>query len=215
MYWTMENLWSGFLRLFFRLLYNEFAWSYDLIASLVSRGQWNAWGRAALSHLQGDRVLELGHGPGHLLRAMEERGLSAVGLDLSSHMGRQAKRKLDASDVTVPLVRARAQTLPFRAGCFDGIVATFPTNFIVHPQTLREARRVLAPGGHLVIALAVRFEGEGLLSRCLTWLYRVTGQDQPSPDTFKPWLERAGLSTRVIWEEVNHTTVMLVVAERP
>lgn len=209
----MQNLWHAFLRLFFRMLYNQLAWSYDLVAWLVSRGQWKAWGRTVVSHLHGRRVLELGHGPGHLLLTMAERGLAVVGLDLSAHMGRQAKRRLHRSDVTVPLVQARAQALPFCTGGFDSLVAAFPTSFIVHPQTLREARRVLAPGGRLVVAVAARFEGEDLISRCLAWLYRFTGQSQPSPGIFRPWLEDAGLSPRIVYEEVNHTTIMLLVAK--
>ncbi len=210
----MWEAWHAFLRLFFHLLYNEFSWSYDLVAWLVSFGQWKAWGQSALSHLQGERVLELGHGPGHLLVALAQRGFAAVGLDLSPNMARQAKRRLRRADLAVPLARARAQALPFRRSSFDSVVATFPTDFILHPQTLREANRVLAPHGRLVVALAVRFEGEGLTSRLLTWLYRVTGQYQLSSDSCTAWLKQAGLSTRIIWEQVNRAAVMLVIAEK-
>jgi ubiquinone/menaquinone biosynthesis C-methylase UbiE len=210
----MRHAWHAFLRLLFRLLYNEFAWSYDLVAWLVSLGQWEAWGQSALSHLQGKRVLELGHGPGHLLVALAQRGFAAAGLDLSPNMARQAKRRLRRADLAVPLARARAQALPFRRDSFDSVVATFPTDFILHPQALREASRVLTPHGRLVIALTVRFEGEGLASRLLTWLYRVTGQHQPSSNSCMAWLEQAGLSTRIVWEQVNRAAVMLVIAEK-
>jgi len=210
----MRGIWQAFLRLFFQLLYNEFAWSYDVVAWLVSVGRWKAWGRTVLSHTQGRRMLELGHGPGHLLVTLAEQGLAPVGLDLSPSMARQAKRRLRRSDISAPLVRARAQSLPFRRSSFDSILATFPTSFIVHPQTLSEAQRVLAPDGRLVVAAAVRFEGKGPMSRVLTWLYRVTGQGQPSPESLTRWLEERGLSPRFIWEEVNHTAVMLVVAEK-
>lgn len=211
---TMRNLWYRFLRLFFRLLYNELAWTYDFVAWLVSRGQWKAWGQTSLPHLQGERVLELGHGPGHLLVTMAEEGLSSIGLDPSSSMARLASQRIQKADVAVPLVRARAQALPFRKDSFESIVATFPTSFIVHPQTLSEARRVLVPEGRLVVALATRFEAEDLMSRALAWVYRATGQGQPSSHTLIPWLEEAGLSPRIVREEVNGTAVMLLVAER-
>ncbi len=210
----MRDVWHAFLRLFFRLLYNEFAWSYDLVAWLVSLGQWKAWGRTPLAHVRGERVLELGHGPGHLLVALAQRGLTAVGLDLSPSMARQAKRRLRQFDVAVPLVQARAQVLPFREGVFDGVVATFPTDFIVHPQTLHEVKRVLGAHGQLIVTLAVRFTGDGPISCFLAWLYRVTGQNQLSPDAFIRWLKQAGLSSRVVWEEVNHATMMLIIAEK-
>ncbi|NIV35557.1 MAG: class I SAM-dependent methyltransferase, partial [Anaerolineae bacterium] len=44
----MRRLWRASLRLFFRLLYNQCAWVYDLVAWVVSLGQWNAWGRTAI-----------------------------------------------------------------------------------------------------------------------------------------------------------------------
>jgi ubiquinone/menaquinone biosynthesis C-methylase UbiE len=210
----MRHFWRAFLRLFFRLLYNEFAWSYDVVASLVSLGRWKAWGRATLPHLRGERVLELGHGPGHLLVALEREGFDPVGLDLSPHMGRQAQVRLRSAGLSVPPVRGRAQALPFRDGSFDTVVATFPTGFIVDPATLREVTRATSPKGRLVVALGARFEGEGLFASFLTWVYRVTGQNEPSPDAFGPWLEEAGLSPRTVCERVGQTTVLLVVAEK-
>ncbi len=209
-----RGLWPTFLRFFFRLLYNEFAWSYDLVAWLVSRGHWKEWGQTTLSHVHGERVLELGHGPGHLLVDLAKRGLLTAGLDLSPTMTRQAKRRLQAAGVPAPLVRARAQALPFCRGSVDTVVTTFPTGYIVQSETLREARRVLAPEGRLVVAAAARFEGEDLMSRFLAWLYHITGQDQPSPGALTPWLEQAGLSPRVIWEAVDRTAVMLIIAEK-
>lgn len=42
--------------------------------------------------IEGDRILEIGHGPGHLQRILLLRGLFAVGIDESAQMGRLAKR---------------------------------------------------------------------------------------------------------------------------
>jgi ubiquinone/menaquinone biosynthesis C-methylase UbiE len=136
-----------------------------------------------------------------------------VGLDLSVTMGRHARRRLGRAGLPVPLVRARAQALPFRDEYFDTIVATFPTGFIIDLRTLREATRNLRADGHLVVALGARFEGEGLIASFLTWLYRVTGQNEPSPNAFEPWLQQVGLSSRTVREQVGQTTVLLLVAE--
>jgi ubiquinone/menaquinone biosynthesis C-methylase UbiE len=208
------GLWRAFLRCFFRLLYNEFAWSYDTVSWLVSLGEWKAWGRTAIAHLCGERVLELGHGPGHLLVAMAERGLAPVGLDLSPHMGHQAQQRVQQADLVVPLLRARAQALPFRTASLDSVVATFPAEFIIDPRTLEEVTRALRPGGRLVVTMWTRLEGAGLLTRLLRGLYRVTGQNEPTPDALKPWLEELELSSRIVWEQVGHANVMLVVAEK-
>ena len=139
----MRRLWRALLRKLFGLLYNELAWTYDLVAWLVSLGQWKAWARTATPYLRGERVLELAHGPGHLLVAIAEDGCSPVGLDLSPHMGRLAQKNLRRTGIAAPLVRARAQAIPFRDGSFDSAVTTFPTEFILAPPTLRETARVL------------------------------------------------------------------------
>lgn len=208
------RLWWGFLRLFFRLLYNEFAWTYDLVAWTVSLGQWKAWGRAALGQLQGQRVLELAHGPGHLLTAMAAQGLSPVGLDLSPHMGRLAQHRLRKGGLIVPLVRARAQALPFCDGCFESCVATFPTEFILDPVTLREVARVMRPSGRLVVVAWAGLGRRDLLSRFIGWLYRVTGQGKPPPDAGKELILKAGFAPRTVWERVGRSEVMLVVAQK-
>jgi ubiquinone/menaquinone biosynthesis C-methylase UbiE len=211
----MQRLWWGFVRFFFRLLYNEFAWTYDLVAWAVSLGQWRAWGRTAIPYLRGGRVLELAHGPGHLLAAMAGRGLAPVGLDLSPSMGRLARRRLTKNgSLTVPLVHARAQALPFRASCFDSVVATFPAEFILAPDTLQETARVLAPGGRWVIVPGAILSGRDPLSRFIWWLYRITGQGDLPIDRGKALLERAGFSVDARWEEAKHSQVLVVTAEK-
>ncbi|MBU0703886.1 MAG: class I SAM-dependent methyltransferase [Chloroflexi bacterium] len=211
----MLRPWWAFLRLFFRLLYNEFAWTYDLVAWVVSLGQWKAWGRAATGHLQGKRVLELAHGPGHLLAAMAEQGLSPVGLDLSPYMGRLAQRRLRKGGLTVPLVRARAQALPFCDGCFNSSVATFPTEFILAPATLREAARVMRPGGQMVVVAWASLGKRDPLSRFIGWLYRVTGQGKPPLGAGEELMKKAGLVPHTAWERVGRSEVMLVIAQKP
>jgi ubiquinone/menaquinone biosynthesis C-methylase UbiE len=212
----MYRLWWRFVRFGFRLLYNELAWAYDLVAWVVSLGQWKAWGRTAIPHLEGERVLELGHGPGHLLMAMAEHGLSPIGLDLSPTMSRQARRRLAESDgLTVPLVRARAQALPFRDSCFDSTVATFPSEYILDQATLRGVARVLRPEGQLVVAGGIFLSGWDPLSRFIWWLYQITGQGDMPVDQAKTMLARAGFSMRITWEEAKYNSrVLLVIAEK-
>jgi ubiquinone/menaquinone biosynthesis C-methylase UbiE len=205
--------WSRLVRFGFRLLYGEMAWSYDLVAWLVSFGQWRAWGQTALPYLAGERVLELGHGPGHLLLTLTERGFRPVGLDVSPHMGQMARRRLRRAGRTLALVRGRAQALPFPTQHFDSVVATFPTAYIVDPATLAQVARVLRPGGRLVVVVGAQLSGRDPLSRLLEWLYRITGQRETMEDWESPFVA-AGLNVRRVQVEVARSQVWLLVAER-
>ena len=202
------------VRFGFRLLYNELAWAYDGVAGCVSLGKWQAWGRTGLQHVRGARILELAHGPGHLLLALERSGYQPTGIDLSAAMGRQARHRLARAGRSVPLVRCRAQALPFRSACFDSAVATFPTEYIVSPATLSEAARVTRSDGRLVIVAAAKLGGPGPLPRLIDKLYAVTGQAEPMPQGTESVFGQAGWAIRTEQDRVGNSTVLLVVAEK-
>jgi ubiquinone/menaquinone biosynthesis C-methylase UbiE len=116
------SLWWRLIGFGFRLLYNELAFTYDLVSYVVSLGAWRCWQKAALKHLditQGARVLELAHGTGNLQVDLNAAGYKVVGYDLSPYMGRIAERKIRRQNYPVRLARGRAQQLPFPAGSFD------------------------------------------------------------------------------------------------
>jgi ubiquinone/menaquinone biosynthesis C-methylase UbiE len=162
----------------FRLLYNEFAWSYDIVSWVVSLGHWRKWQLAAVAHVQGARVLEIAHGPGHILLELHQRGFQVIGIDLSAAMGRQARARLRRNELTtaVPLVQSRVQALPFAAASFDTVLSQFPTAFIGESETLRAIHHVLAPHGRLVILPEGHLTGEGIIYRIIGWLFTITGQ---------------------------------------
>lgn len=169
--------WRGaLLQRAFQLLYHQLAWAYDAVSFAVSLGRWQAWGKASLAFLPGPRVLELGHGPGHLLATLAEETWWPVGVDLSPQMGRLAQRRLARRGRPVRLVRGRGQALPFAAGAFDGVVAAFPAPYLIEPDTLHALRRVLRPGGRLVIVPEAELTGGDPLTRTIEWLFAITGQ---------------------------------------
>jgi SAM-dependent methyltransferase len=157
----------------FSRLYNEFAWAYDKISYLVSRGEWHRWQLAALPRLRGPRILDIGFGTGDLLSEMRNQGYLCYGVELSPSMLRMAKRK----GVKVPLCQARAQDMPFRDGAFDSLVSTFPSSFILDPRAQRETARLLAPGGRLVVVDEGRLLGRDPCSRFLNWAREITSGD--------------------------------------
>ncbi len=165
----------------FHLLYNQFAWAYETVSLVVSLGRWRAWGECALPFLQGLRILELGHGPGHLLVALNERGWWAVGLDASARMGRMARRRLHRRGLAARLVHGRGQRLPFPQASFDGVVAAFPAPYILASETVAAIHRVLRPDGRLVIVSQATLTGSGFLARAVDRLFILTGQRAASP----------------------------------
>jgi ubiquinone/menaquinone biosynthesis C-methylase UbiE len=208
------------IRWAFARFYREFAWTYDTVAAAVSGGRWGAWGRATLPYLHG-RVLELGCGTGNLQRALGDQGqLWSVGLDASPQMLAITRRKLAIAGRSPNLVRAVAQALPFSPTSFDCVVATFPTDYIIDMATLAELRRVLRPGGQVVVALAAAFSSGGLYQRLIDLLYRATLQRSPHQQPVGPpisllgqRLAELGFTVAERWEPAANNQVHLVIAE--
>jgi ubiquinone/menaquinone biosynthesis C-methylase UbiE len=205
------------IRFGFRLLYNELAWTYDLVSWGVSLGRWRAWQRAAIRHLgvsDGACVLEIAHGTGNLYIDMLADGLQPVGMDLSTYMGRIAARKLRRRGAPLRLVRANGLQMPFADGCFDAAVSTFPTEFIIEPETLREVHRTLRPGGRMVVVPNAQLAPITPPARFLEWLYQITGQRGPWPVGAQRAFEEAGFEVWSVIEEMPDSQVWIVVARR-
>jgi ubiquinone/menaquinone biosynthesis C-methylase UbiE len=196
------------------------AWSYDLVAAAVSLGHWNDWIRTVIPFLSGSRILELGHGPGHLQRLLRDLGGVAVGLDESRQMGRLAAARLRRrGDGRADLVRGVSQRLPLPAASFDTVVSTFPSEYIFHPDTLAEARRVLSPAGRLVILPAARPDAANPLGRLLTWLFYVTGQATPKLDEAfraraQSLFENAGFRLEIQQLRMDSGVLLVIVATK-
>jgi ubiquinone/menaquinone biosynthesis C-methylase UbiE len=227
------KLWWRLVRFGFRLLYNEFAFTYDLVSKVVSLGAWRCWQRSAIKHLnapEGSRILELAHGTGDLQTDLYAAGYQIVGYDLSPHMGRIASRKLRRQSIPVRLAQGQAQALPFADASFPMVVCTFPSEFIAHEETLREAYRVLQSNGRFVVVITGVFTTRGLVIRLLEWLYRITGQRDVDAaqrfteeqqtylaeryERFLTIFHDAGFTTELVTETCPRSLAQVIVAEK-
>jgi ubiquinone/menaquinone biosynthesis C-methylase UbiE len=204
------------MRFFFHHFYHSFAGTYDFVAATVSVGRWTNWIESAIPFMRGTRILELGHGPGHLQRSLRDRSLFAVGLDESPQMARLAKRHAGGR---ANLTRGVAQSLPFAAQTFDTVVSTFPSEFIFDSQTISEAQRVLRQSGRVVLLPAAWIVGRKTIDRLAAWLFRVTGEapvnvvDIITERAVRP-LEKAGFETEIRQIEIDSSVVLVVLADK-
>lgn len=101
---------------------------------------------------RGARALDLGTGTGMVARGMAARGCEVVGLDPSESLMAEGRRLDREAGLRVAQVAALAEALPSADAAFDLVVAGQCWHWFDGPAAAVEARRVLAPGGHLVIA---------------------------------------------------------------
>jgi ubiquinone/menaquinone biosynthesis C-methylase UbiE len=203
------------LRFFFKHLYTTFAWAYDLVAWTTSMGQWRTWQSAAIHDLLESLILELGHGPGHLLLDFHRRGYQAVAIDASKQMTRIAARRLRRQGFHPTIICAQAQRIPLSSDSFANVVATFPSEYILEKETLDEIRRILQPGGELIVIAVERITGRGIQDRLADWLYRVTGQAGDPGDQWKEPLEEMGFIPRLERVRLPRADVLRFRAKKP
>jgi SAM-dependent methyltransferase len=109
--------------------------------------------RELVGPANGKRMLDLGSGDGLLTTALAKLGAFAVGIDIDRSMLRAAVARRDPG-LAEPAryVEGQLERLPFRDATFDVVVAV--TVLCLVPDralALREAARVLRPGGHLIV----------------------------------------------------------------
>jgi ubiquinone/menaquinone biosynthesis C-methylase UbiE len=129
-------------------------WLYDAMLACAEWTGLRRWREWLVRGAKG-RALDLGCGTGRNL-PLFGAGVRPIGLDPEMDALRSARRKAPQ----VPLVRASAETLPFRDGAFDTVVSGLVFCSVASPpQALAEVRRVLRADGELRMLEHVRATG--------------------------------------------------------
>jgi ubiquinone/menaquinone biosynthesis C-methylase UbiE len=160
----------------------QIPWLYDAGMVLLEKtglGRWRQW---LADGVRPGRALDLGCGTGRSL-PLFARHVRAIGLDPCHELLLRARRRAPG----VPLVRARAEALPFRDGAFDTVVSGLVFCSVGDvPRALAEVARVLKPEGALRVLEHVRARGrlaarlQDLTQPAWTWF---TGGCHPNRDT--------------------------------
>ena len=144
--------------------------------------------------LRGQRVLDCGCGTGRLARALVETAAARVwGVDPEPEMLRVARSTVPAG---VGLKQGWAEELPFRDDWFDRAVMWLVCHLVDRPASFRELRRVLAPGGQLVVVTFDRVHFDGFwLNELFPSLEKIDRARFPTADDLRSELQSAAFET--------------------
>jgi arsenite methyltransferase len=153
----------------------------------------------------GAGILDIGCGTGATVRYLNDRhNLNAMGIDLSQLLLKKGRQ----TDSRLPVARADAAYLPFSDRCFEAVFCECVLSLTLDPvAVLRECRRVLKPGGRVIITdLYLRSSGNVVSADFLSVASCLKGA--VTRDELKARLVVAGFTLRS-WEDHSHLLKLL------
>jgi demethylmenaquinone methyltransferase/2-methoxy-6-polyprenyl-1,4-benzoquinol methylase len=206
-------------------VFDSVATRYDLMNDLMSGGLHRAWKAFAVAKSgvhAGSRVLDVAGGSGDLARAFAKRagpGGEVWLTDINRAMLAVGRDRLLDAGTVVPIAQCDAERLPFPTGYFDCVSVAFGLRNMTHKdRALAEMRRVLRPGGRLLVlefsrvAKPLQPAYDWYSFKVLPWIGRRVAKDEaayrylaesirmhPDQTELKAMLERAGLEGVEYW----------------
>ena len=140
-----------------RDVFNSVAPSYDLMNDLMSGGVHRLWKNVLIDRLKPQRnmhLIDVGGGTGDLtFKFLQNGGKNVVIVDINEEMLKFGRdRALNRGIIKNPIwINGNAEQLPLEDASFDAYITAFCLRNVTHlDQALREAYRLLKPGGHFL-----------------------------------------------------------------
>ena len=139
-------------------VFTSVASKYDIMNDLMSVGLHRIWKRFAVGLAnvhEGQRVLDIAGGSGDLSRLfLKKVGSSGkvILTDINNAMLRVGRDNLLDKGIATPTAQCDAEHLPFPDNYFDCVSIAFGLRNVTHKDAaLREMKRVLKPGGRVIV----------------------------------------------------------------
>jgi SAM-dependent methyltransferase len=137
---------------------------------------------------RGDPVVDLAAGTGQLSRHLEPAGMRVIAVEPASNMRAVLRERLPS----VPVVDARAESLPFGDGGVAAVVVGNAFHHFDREAAFTELRRVLRPGGVVALFWAWPLEEEQLAMPGMRDVYdavEATRRDSAISAAYRVWAE--------------------------
>jgi len=206
-------------------VFDSVATRYDLMNDLMSGGLhrvWKAFTVAKSGVHAGSRVLDVAGGSGDLARAFAKRAAPGGEVwltDINHAMLAVGRDRLIDAGMIVPVAQCDAERLPFPTDYFHCVSVAFGLRNMTHKdRALAEMRRVLRPGGRLLVlefsrvAKPLKPAYDWYSFKVLPWLGRRIAKDEaayrylaesirmhPGQAELKTMMEQAGLEGVEYW----------------
>ena len=151
----------------------EVASHYDREVRIYERRRFSGIGGELFSNLEKEHattwlkkcsVLQIGTATGRFTEFLPSQGFEYCGIEISRNMARHAAKRCAGSEAQV--IMGDGENLPFKSSSFENVLSVRSFHFIPAPNSfLKDAFRVLVPGGRLVVSFEVLFRATSLFQR--------------------------------------------------
>ena len=163
-------------------MFNSIAYRYDFMNRFLSTGIDTSWRKKAISQLKEiapEKILDVATGTGDVAIMASEmlKPKKIIGIDISEGMLELGRKKIEKLGLTgtIELQAGDSEVINFEDNSFDAVTVAFGVRNFQHlEQGLKEMRRVLRPGGKLVVLEFSKSRNKLFAALCNFYMNTVT-----------------------------------------